>query len=188
MPDGHSSADPRNPRTTLATTMMSILLSTLLFIPFSYATALNNTISHEYALSSSCSGSRTLWSIILSCVTTLFACAWTAIHPNIPGPVESGVVVGARRLFIMSLALAAPELVVIWAIRQLFAARITQKQFQKALRDGTLELRVEPRCKPRLVSRTVPRDADEVRIMIPEKVIESASYILPCIRYLMNAY
>lgn len=151
----------------------------LLLAPFSYATALNNTIIHKNALSSSCTDKRTLWSIILSCVATLFACAWTAIHPNIPGPVESGVTVGARRLGIMILAIGSPEIVVMWAARQFFGARAVQKRFQEALQDGTLELRVKSCCDPRLVSPRVPYDADEVRITVPKETTESVSLYCP---------
>lgn len=156
---------------------MSLLLSIPLFVPFSYATVLNNTISHEYvAISSLCTGKgRTLWSIILSCVTTLFACAWTAIHPNMSGPLEGGVVVGVRRLTLMVLTLGVPELIVAWAIRQLYAARMVQKRFEEALQGGTLEVRVKPCCDPRLVSARAPRDADEVTIRIPEEVTKSVS-------------
>lgn len=163
----------------LATTTMSLFLSIPLFVPFSYAIVLNNIIVNEYAISSSCTGERTLWNIITSCLTTLFACAWTAIHPNMPGPVDGGVAVGIRRLGIIILALVAPEIVVMWAVRQFFAARMVQKRFEEALQDGTLELRVKPCCEPRLVSARVPRDTDEVRITIPEEVTESVSSTLP---------
>ena len=103
-----------------------------------------------------------------------------------PGPVEGGLAVGIRRLSIMILALVAPEIVVMWAVRQFFAARMVQKRFEEALQDGTLEVRVKPCCEPRLVSARVPRDADEVKITIPEEVTESVSSILPWIRCLMT--
>ncbi|KAF8554374.1 hypothetical protein OG21DRAFT_1484757 [Imleria badia] len=90
-----------------------------------------------------------------------------------PGPAEGGIAVGIRRLGIMILALVAPEIVVMWAIGQLFAACKVQKRFQKALKDGTLELRVKPRCEPRLVSATVSCDVGEVKITIPEEATKS---------------
>ena len=164
---------------------MSLVLSIFLFVSFSYAVVLYNTIIYEHAVSSSCTGTRTLWNIITSCVTTLFACAWTAIHPNMPGPAEGGVAVGIRRLGIMILALVAPEIVVMWAIRQFFATRMVQKRFQKALKDGALELRVKPCCELRLVSAIVPCDVDEVRITIPEEATKSVSSTLPWIHCLM---
>ena len=108
----------------------------------------------------------------------LFACAWIAIHPNMPGPVEGAVAVGLRRLGIMLLVFIAPEAILAWAICQLFGARYVQKQFQKALQDGTLELHVKPYQKPRLVSMSVLCDADEARITIPEEKTESVCSIL----------
>ncbi|KAG2352516.1 hypothetical protein BDR07DRAFT_1343938 [Suillus spraguei] len=64
---------------------------------------------------------RTLWSIISSCVLTLFACICTAIHTNIPSPEHSPNDLLVRRLGIMMMALMAPELIVIWAMRQYFS-------------------------------------------------------------------
>ena len=75
----------------------------------------------------------------------------------------------------MVLTLGVPELIVAWAIRQLYAARMVQKRFEEALQGGTLEVRVKPCCDPRLVSARAPRDADEVTIRIPEEVTKSVS-------------
>lgn len=58
---------------------------------------------------------------------TLFACTWTAIHPNIPGVDEGKVAIISRRLFIMGMALIAPELIITWAAQQFFSARKTAK-------------------------------------------------------------
>ena len=77
----------------------------------------------------SCSNTRTLSDIIWSCVVTLFACTWTAIHPNIPGVDEGKVAIISRRLFIMGMALIAPELIITWAAQQFFSARKTAKDF-----------------------------------------------------------
>ncbi|KAI9461141.1 hypothetical protein HD554DRAFT_2041509 [Boletus coccyginus] len=104
-----------------------------------------------------------------------------------PGPVEGGVAIGIRRLSIIILALVAPEIVVMWAVRQFFAARMVQKRFKEALQDGTLELRVKPYSEPRLVSAEVPCDAHEVRIAIPEEVTESWSEKLSSLCSLISA-
>ncbi|TDL24095.1 hypothetical protein BD410DRAFT_720260 [Rickenella mellea] len=66
---------------------------------------------------------RTASDIIWSCLTTIFACTWVAIHPNIPSPYETGFEIGLRRLGIVVLALIAPELVIGWAIRQWLVSR-----------------------------------------------------------------
>jgi hypothetical protein len=83
--------------------------------------------------SSSCSTSRTLWDIIWSCAATLFVCTWTAIHPNIPGVDEGKVAVTSRRLFIMVMALFAPELIITWAARQFFSAHKAANDFNDTL-------------------------------------------------------
>ncbi|KAG2353829.1 hypothetical protein BDR07DRAFT_1308129 [Suillus spraguei] len=75
---------------------------------------------------------RTLWSIISSCVLTLFACTYTAIHTNIPSPEDSPIVLLLRRLWIMIVALIAPELIVVWALRQWLGARFITREFEKS--------------------------------------------------------
>lgn len=63
---------------------------------------------------------RTVANIIWSCLSTVFVCLWVVVHPNIPGPSDSMFV---TRLKIMGCMLIAPELVIVWAGRQWFAAR-----------------------------------------------------------------
>ncbi|KAG2143003.1 hypothetical protein DEU56DRAFT_884522 [Suillus clintonianus] len=75
---------------------------------------------------------RTLWNIISSSVLTLFACIYSAIHPNIPSPKDSLFRILWRRLGIMIMALIAPELIVVWAMRQWMGARHVTKQFKKS--------------------------------------------------------
>ncbi|KAG1741718.1 hypothetical protein EDB19DRAFT_1850920 [Suillus lakei] len=102
----------------------------LLYIPFICALPslpLNDTSTPALDVSnfpSSCN-TRTLWDIILSCVATLFACTWTAIHPNIPGMEEKKSAVLSRRLFIMMMALIIPELMITWATMQSRSAHWT---------------------------------------------------------------
>ena len=78
---------------------------------------------------SSCN-TRTLWEIILSCALTFFACTWTAVHPNIPGTEEGTIAIASRRLFLMVMALIAPELMITWSARQFFSARDSAKKFK----------------------------------------------------------
>ncbi|KAG2344047.1 hypothetical protein BDR05DRAFT_883061, partial [Suillus weaverae] len=66
-----------------------------------------------------------------SCGLTLFACTWTAIRPNIPGMDDGKVVVTSRRLFIMAMAMMAPELMITWAAAQFFCAREVAKDFNE---------------------------------------------------------
>ncbi|KAG2141422.1 uncharacterized protein EDB93DRAFT_1294695 [Suillus bovinus] len=73
---------------------------------------------------------RILWTIISSSVLTLFACIYSAIHPNIPSPKDSPNRILSRRLGMMIMALIAPELIVTWAMRQWFSARLITKRFK----------------------------------------------------------
>ena len=73
---------------------------------------------------------RTIWSIIWSCLVTIFACTWVAVHPNIPDPDEKWHTVASRRVGITFMALIAPELVIMWAMRQLVSARKLAKQYE----------------------------------------------------------
>ncbi|KAG6889680.1 hypothetical protein C0995_015428 [Termitomyces sp. Mi166 len=68
---------------------------------------------------SSCNNRKT-FNIVWSCLTTIFACTWIAVHPNLPVNGEWPFV---RRLKIFVLALIAPELIVSWALRQWISSR-----------------------------------------------------------------
>ena len=66
---------------------------------------------------------RTKEDIIKSCLVTIFACTWVALHPNIPAPEEGWLKVTGRRVGVMIMALIAPEVVIVWALRQHIVAR-----------------------------------------------------------------
>ncbi|KAG1730950.1 uncharacterized protein EDB91DRAFT_737230 [Suillus paluster] len=113
--------------------MTLLPLAILLCVTFVCASqpSLNGTCvpSLDISDSPSRSDTRTLWDILWSCAATLFACAWTAIHPNIPGMKEGKLTITSRRLLIMVMALIAPELMITWAARQFFSARAAAKEF-----------------------------------------------------------
>jgi len=117
-------------------TLLPLAIPLLLHIPFvcSSLPSLNETSVTILSVSDSLSGNntRTLWDIVWSCAATLFACTWTAIHPNIPGMNEGKVIVFSRRLGIMIIALIAPELMITWATIQFLSARDTAKAFNDA--------------------------------------------------------
>jgi hypothetical protein len=71
---------------------------------------------------------RTIWNIIWSCLVTIFGCTWVAMHPNIPNAEENWFTTVLRRLQLMVMALIAPEIVILWAMRQWFAARALAKK------------------------------------------------------------
>jgi hypothetical protein len=72
---------------------------------------------------------RTIYDILWSCLLTIFACTWTSLHPNIwLGPTLFESIVW--KILLMGMALLAPELVVLWAIRQWAAARDLANQYK----------------------------------------------------------
>ncbi|KAG2104336.1 uncharacterized protein F5147DRAFT_579944 [Suillus discolor] len=95
------------------------------------ATNTTNTIINDSFKTSSFT-TRTIWSIVSSSVLTLFACIYSAIHPNIPSPKDSPNRILLRRLGIMIMALIAPELIVTWAMRQWLSARLVTRQFKES--------------------------------------------------------
>ncbi|KIM46581.1 hypothetical protein M413DRAFT_65144, partial [Hebeloma cylindrosporum] len=74
---------------------------------------------------------RSAFNIFWSCTSTIFACTWIAIHPNIPGPKDSQLVVFRRRAALMGYALIAPEIIILWALRQHRAARKLTKRYKE---------------------------------------------------------
>ena len=71
--------------------------------------------------------SRSLFSIVISCLTTVFACTWVSVHPNVPPPDQSWLALFWRRLKMMLIAIIAPEVMVGLAARQFLAARELSK-------------------------------------------------------------
>ncbi|TFK61781.1 hypothetical protein BDN72DRAFT_429304 [Pluteus cervinus] len=65
---------------------------------------------------------RTLNDIVRSCVLTIFACVYTALHPNIPDPEEKILQKIRRQLKMSFYMLIAPEAVIWWAMRQWYGA------------------------------------------------------------------
>ncbi|KAG7087638.1 hypothetical protein E1B28_013586 [Marasmius oreades] len=80
----------------------------------------NVTFEHELTVrADACTpASRTVLGIVWGCLTTIFACTWLAIHPNVPGPEDSRWKILLRRAMIMALAIVFPEYTTVWAIRQ----------------------------------------------------------------------
>ena len=62
--------------------------------------------------------------IIWTCLATTFICTWVSVHPNAPSLEEPGYVIFRRRVFLMSIALLAPELMVLWAFKQWKGAKM----------------------------------------------------------------
>jgi hypothetical protein len=82
-------------------------------------------------------GSRSIYNIIWSCLSTIFACTWITVHPNMPAPGDSQWAALRRRLAIMGYFLLTPELVIAWAARQHYDARSLTKKYEKKHTDWT---------------------------------------------------
>ena len=59
---------------------------------------------------------RTPFGVAWSCILTVFICAWTSGHPNVPP--QDGIARGLARIKVTFWTIAAPELVLVWAVRQ----------------------------------------------------------------------
>jgi hypothetical protein len=113
--------------------MILLLCAVLFFVPFLCASppSLNDTyhiLTLDATDSSSCH-TRTLLDILSSCGLTLFACTWTAIHPDISDEDKGIVAIAFRRLLLMVMAFLAPEIMVAWAAWQFLCARQVAKDF-----------------------------------------------------------
>ncbi|EIW76454.1 hypothetical protein CONPUDRAFT_64509 [Coniophora puteana RWD-64-598 SS2] len=79
------------------------------------------------------SNNRSLWTIISTCLLTIFACIYTAIHPNVPSPYDGTITILIRAVGTMVMAVLAPELMVAWAARQYLSARDFTETMQRGL-------------------------------------------------------
>lgn len=107
----------------------------------------NSTISSE-----SCNDintCRTLSDIVQSCVLTILACVWFAVHRNIPAPnvkpqegrsllfrtahtIWRTIVAQREAVIVFVVALIAPEWILAWALRQMFKARELVGELERA--------------------------------------------------------
>src|ERR1700691_285496 len=78
---------------------------------------------------------RTLLSIIWSCLVTIFACIWVAVHRNIPGPRQRWITIRLEWIKIVVVTLLAPEWILAWAVRQFLNARDVTEQLESARRE-----------------------------------------------------
>ncbi|KZP10918.1 hypothetical protein FIBSPDRAFT_837989 [Athelia psychrophila] len=75
---------------------------------------------------------RSLVSIVTSCLATIFACIWVAVHPNMPGPEQSWMSRQIESFKLVVATLLVPEWVLAWAVRQYLQARHYGKILEEA--------------------------------------------------------
>ncbi|KIK51383.1 hypothetical protein GYMLUDRAFT_394703 [Collybiopsis luxurians FD-317 M1] len=90
----------------------------------------SNSSSSDSSSCNDINNCRTLLQIIWSCVSVLIACTWASVHPNVPAPDEGSKKVFRRKIGLMIMALIAPEMLVLWAARQWFAAKKLSKGYK----------------------------------------------------------
>jgi hypothetical protein len=78
---------------------------------------------HPNQCPSFCHHTRSLWNIVWSSLVTLFACIWVSVHPNIPAPTDGRVALVKQRATLLLAAVIAPELIIMFAMRQWVCAR-----------------------------------------------------------------
>jgi hypothetical protein len=73
--------------------------------------------------SSSGKDTRTILNIIWSSLVALFACVWVSVHPNVPAPTDGSVTLIKQRAKLLLTAVIAPEIIIVFAMRQWVGAR-----------------------------------------------------------------
>lgn len=86
----------------------------------------------ERQLSFSCDNYRTVWSIVQSCLVSILACTWVAVHRNIPGPKQSWTSVQMESIKVFMLTILVPEWIFGWAVRQFLIARKVATELEEA--------------------------------------------------------
>lgn len=97
---------------------------------------------------------RTLQGLVQSCILTILACVWFAVHRNIPGPrinhpqhsnffvkialfIWHKILAQRQAAIVFVVALLAPEWILAWALRQFLAARALTKELEEARIDAS---------------------------------------------------
>ncbi|KAK0199184.1 hypothetical protein DFS33DRAFT_1388942 [Desarmillaria ectypa] len=104
-------------------TKLNLLFATFFFI--SLVLAIPLPLYDDDDLPACSEYRRTVWSIVLDCSVTIFACTWFSVHPNVPGrrvTSKGWFAKAMERAKLMAFASLAPEVIVAWALRQLIVA------------------------------------------------------------------
>jgi hypothetical protein len=144
-------------RLVSASTAMFLLLTVLYVLQRTLAAPIPGAILEDRAASTGTGTSyRSLWNIIWSCIVTIFACTWVAVHPNVPTPKQNAHrrwysrPLGRARITLY--ALIGPEFVLVWAWRQRYIARRTSTTLKGVLLDRQNDMSVLTSLAHRLVA------------------------------------
>ncbi|KZP06168.1 hypothetical protein FIBSPDRAFT_842381 [Athelia psychrophila] len=109
--------------------LQSCIASTVSDVAANYASPFpdtTNSLASSNPTSNTCKDldhCRSLVGIVTSCLATIFACVWVAVHPNIPGPRQNWISKQAESVKLVVVTLLVPEWVLAWAVRQFLQAR-----------------------------------------------------------------
>ncbi|KIM20968.1 hypothetical protein M408DRAFT_117968 [Serendipita vermifera MAFF 305830] len=97
--------------------------------------------SRDIALCDGLNSQRSIWSIVWSCLSTIFLCTWVAVHPNVHfrlekrnqswpekwlwDPLHDFI---TYKLVLFLWALLVPECILAWAVRQYIQAGVISKK------------------------------------------------------------
>ena len=107
---------------------------------------------------------RSVWSIIWSCVSVVFACTWTAVHPNVYGYRSTQWQRIKTRTVLFLLALLLPEVPLLWSIKQWRGAREITKRMRvekPRLEEEQKERREGPETEASHEATGTDRDEDD---------------------------
>lgn len=99
-------------------------------------TALNTIVAPTWVSAPSVRGTS---AILWSCITTLVACVYTALHLNVPADTGTWAMLRLKASWVL-VALLAPEIVVYMAISQLFAAWRLRNGLNELVDDDSIDL------------------------------------------------
>ena len=111
---------------------MFLLLALYYLAPVKGVKSLSTSVTDD-PTSATCgdtSDCRSMWEIIWGCLATIVACTWVAIHPNVPALNDTSLRIALRRTGLVLISLIAPELVVVWALRQWLVAHRLSREYK----------------------------------------------------------
>ncbi|KAH6907719.1 hypothetical protein BKA70DRAFT_1428090 [Coprinopsis sp. MPI-PUGE-AT-0042] len=76
---------------------------------------------------------RSIRDILWACLSVVFACTWTAVHPNVYGYGSTQWQRTKRRILLFLLALFMPEVTLTWSVRQWIGARDITRRMKEEM-------------------------------------------------------
>jgi hypothetical protein len=92
------------------------------------------------ALESTPMPTRTIWELVYSSSAMIFACIWISLHPNVPGRRDGRIGRLKPRIWLMLIAFIAPEIIVLFALRQRSVARALYKSTSSTSLRSTISI------------------------------------------------